>query len=426
MVTSTATSTTPLTITPLALPVTPAASAGLGRSVVDKTSVDDWIKWYESKDISTSIDKKGQEELFIAFNLSISKEDCKKKLIDHQESLFLFKEIFGNKLNMFHHVRVEGGTVYDSTVHTSFMQGVDKEFATPMTPDTDILFEKPAGAAIPVPTITNILQVTTKDEVNALTDGATTVYKPRNFIPVTPFLCQDVNDAIEESDGDCGIALMKVVQAIKMFDTKHADNIFYLDKAKQKCKDLLCWLYLASQNNPSIKPIPTSISSNRRIREIYKSLVSSCLTTASMDSRLGFDEAILSDRLGNHLKRPLEMIATSNETNIDILRSMQAHSVKLAETASKSFSKIPEKYQNILMVASSQGEVTAMELNEEAKEFFKCSNLLNASIMLNSVLEAEGIDCSVPNSMVTALVHGSFLWVNAVTPSNFCIFSSDF
>lgn len=58
-----------------------------------------------------------------------------------------------------------------------------------------------------------------------------------------------------------------------------------------------------------------------------------------------------------------------------------------------------------------------MEINENAKAFFKCSNNLNANIMLNSLLETEGIDCSISSAMTTALMHGCFLWINAITPS---------
>ena len=71
----------------------------------------------------------------------------------------------------------------------------------------------------------------------------------------------------------------------------------------------------------------------------------------------------------------------------------------------------------MILVASSIGDITEVEINNEAKAFFKCSNLLNASILLNSMLDAQRINCSISNAMVTALMHGSFLWTNPLTPS---------
>ena len=93
--------------------------------------------------------------------------------------------------------------------------------------------------------------------------------------------------------------------------------------------------------------------------------------------------------MGNHLKRPLEIIATSNNTQADILRALQVQNDKANEKLSRSFTKLPKQYQNMILVASSQGEITAMELNEQATEFFKCSNQLSANVMLNCILETK-------------------------------------
>ena len=87
--------------------------------------------------------------------------------------------------------------------------------------------------------------------------------------------------------------------------------------------------------------------------------------------------------------------------------------------ASRSFAKLPNQYQNMILVASSQGEVTAMELNDQAKAFFKCSNHLSANVMLNCLLETKQVDCSISTAMTQALLCGCFLWRNAITPSGF-------
>ena len=117
--------------------------------------IDNWIKWFESRKSAEFVNKEAQAELFAAFNASIEEEDCKKKLFDHQEVLFLFRETFGNKMNVFHHIIEIGGTIYDNTVDVGLIKGVEKDSATLMTPDTDILFEKPTGMAVVVPTVTN-------------------------------------------------------------------------------------------------------------------------------------------------------------------------------------------------------------------------------------------------------------------------------
>ena len=88
------------------------------------------------------------------------------------------------------------------------------------------------------------------------------------------------------------------------------------------------------------------------------------------------------------------------------------------EKSSKSFKKIPQNYQKMILVASSVNKATIVELNLQTAEFFKSQNILHANIMLNSHLEMEQIDCSISNAMTTSLLYGSFLWVNSVTPSD--------
>ena len=65
------------------------------------------------------------------------------------------------------------------------------------------------------------------------------------------------------------IFFLKVLQAIKNFDTSHGADMEFADKAKQKYKDIVYWIYLASTSNPHIKAIPTTITSNSRVREEF-------------------------------------------------------------------------------------------------------------------------------------------------------------
>ena len=149
------------------------------NTATDKQNTENWIAWFESRESSNFVNKQAQEELFQAFNASTNTVDCKKKLLDHQEVLFLFKETFGDRLNVFHHVTQVGGTVYDKDIHFGLIQGVDIDMATVTTPSMDTLIETPEGAAVAVPTMTSLLQVSSLEDIEALTNGASTVYKPR-------------------------------------------------------------------------------------------------------------------------------------------------------------------------------------------------------------------------------------------------------
>ena len=71
----------------------------------------------------------------------------------------------------------------------------------------------------------------------------------------------------------------------------------------------------------------------------------------------------------------------------------------------------------MILVVSSRRDVVSSDINENGLEFFKQSTSLLAQIYLNSYLESKDIECSVSLALVIILMHGSFLWSNAVTPS---------
>jgi hypothetical protein len=390
------------------------------NTVTDETPtpVDNWIDWFNSRESAEFVNKQAQEELFRAFNATQGVEECKKTLYDHQEVMFLFKETFGDQMNVFHHITETGGTVYDNDIEIGFIQGVEHDSSTFMTPVIETLCEKPLGAALAVPTATNILAITSRTDIDDLNDGTTT-YKPRNFIPVPPFLCNTVCMSIKDNKGNGKDLLLAVVLAIKAFDSKYDTNDAYKNKAKQKCKEMLYWLFLASKLDSPVKATPTTVTTSRKLRDQLDQVLHQCLDTTNKIRPQGPPQLELANALGNQLKRPLEIIATSNSTQSDILRSFQAQHEKTNEKTSRSFTKLPAQYQNMILVASSQGEVTAMEINDQAKAFFKCSNQLSANVMLNCLLETKQIDCSVSSAMTQALMCGCFLWRNAVTPSGF-------
>ena len=153
-----------------------------------------WLEWFTSRESSTIIDKEKQEQLISKFDISKSTEECKQNLLLHDETIFLFKENFGDsKVNTFHHLSEVGGTVYDQLVHLGSIQGVDKEVAAIVTPNIDTLLSIESAAAVQVPTMTNLWSVSTIEDINNLVAGATTTYRPRNFIPLVPFLLIDAN-----------------------------------------------------------------------------------------------------------------------------------------------------------------------------------------------------------------------------------------
>ena len=236
-----------------------------GNSSTTPAAIVNWIEWLDSRDSATFINQKAQEQLFQEFAPTITADECKRKLLDHHETLFLFKENFGNRVNVFHHMIEIGSTVYEPSVQIGFIQGVGTEVASVMTPDATILCEPQSSGAVHTPTVTNILNVTSITDIDALSDGSLT-YKPRNFIPVTPFLCQTVSESVMEDQGCGKEMLLKLVNAIKAFDVQYSGNTDYCDKAQQKCKDVLYWVYLACQGNGAIKAVPTAVCHSARIR----------------------------------------------------------------------------------------------------------------------------------------------------------------
>ena len=117
------------------------------------------------------------------------------------------------------------------------------------------------------------------------------------------------------------------------------------------------------------------------------------------------------------LKRHFEVLAVSTSEISDYMEKMTQLQSKNSEKSSNSFKKIPTKYQNMIFVASSVGEITEVEYNAEAFEFFKFSNNINAQVTLNSQFQIEGIKCSVSSAVTATLLYGRFLWKNPLSPS---------
>ena len=130
-------------------------------------------------------------------------------------------------------------------------------------------------------------------------------------------------------------------------------------------------------------------------------------------------ENALKRPLEESLKRPLEVLASSSSATQDLLQKLTQINSQNLDKASKSFKKIPTKFQKILLTAASVNDVIVSELEPNAMEFFGSSSPLNTQIILNSLLETGRIECSVSPAMETCLLHGNFNWIDPLTPSGF-------
>jgi len=127
----------------------------------------------------------------------------------------------------------------------------------------------------------------------------------------------------------------------------------------------------------------------------------------------------ISSQVEKSLKRPFEVLASSTASTSEFMEKLTQLQSNSNEKVSKSFKKLPGKYKQMILVAASTGEITLVDYDADAVEFFQSSSNLNAQILLNSKLEGENIDCTVSPAMTTSLMVGSFLWRNPVSPSGF-------
>ena len=109
------------------------------------------------------------------FSSNILKIDCIDAGMQHNETAFLHKASFGEmNITIFHHLVTAGETIYNNHRKAyGFIQGLRSTTASAMTPDIDTLCAQPLGTALPVPSVTQILAVTSIEEVDGLTDSAT-------------------------------------------------------------------------------------------------------------------------------------------------------------------------------------------------------------------------------------------------------------
>ena len=374
-----------------------------------------WLKWFSSIPSTSIINQSQQERLFKTFDATVSNDTILDIVIQHKETTFLQKVNFAaSRVTIFHHLVASGGTIYDSsTKEFGFMQGLLKGGTSmKMTPDEEILSRVEKDTDTPVPAIANVLGVQDSDAVDGLAVSATVKFRPRNFIPIPPFLLDTIHSTIELEKGDTKAVLINVAKKVKEFDTENAGKEEYKDKAKSKCKDMLYWLYLVAVNSDAIRAENTIGCSNDGV-----------LTELNAIDKVIAQETPnvpvqhLSNQLEASLKRPFEVLAATTSSTTDFMEKLTQLQNQTAEKASKTFKKIPAKYQQMILVAASQSEVTEIDYDADAAEFFKCSTPLDAQVMLNSLFETENIECSVCPAVATTLLYGSFFVEKSTFPS---------
>ena len=165
---------------------------------------------------------------------------------------------------------------------------------------------------------------------------------------------------------------------------------------------------LSCIGNGCITALPTKSASNRDLIKDVQLATNACLinhlNAALPTHQVEIHRTLVSDQL----KKQLKLIGTSMMSRQYFLCQLTTMQATSSDKSSKSFKKLPPKYQNMMLVAARKGEVMEVELNDQASAFFKCSIFLNANIILNSFFEAEIVECSVSNAATAALTRSSF------------------
>ena len=77
---------------------------------VDLSEMDSWKSWLASRQSNNFVNNTSKARLFEVFNFTKSKEECKQSLLDHDQTVFLFRQnLEDSKVNIFHHLTKEGG-----------------------------------------------------------------------------------------------------------------------------------------------------------------------------------------------------------------------------------------------------------------------------------------------------------------------------
>lgn len=381
---------------------------------VNKVAFKSWLDWFANRPSSIFINKKRQEELFQSFQNCVSNDECINLIKKNTEITYLFRQS-NDSLGIFHHLTTVGGTIMDNTESTGFILGVEEDLTAFLKFDLNLLTDK-ASSAEKIPILSHLTQLSKIEDVENLQVGSTTSFQPRNFIPLPPFTIPTVNECIMNG-GNSKTLLVECAKSFRTFDADHAGDGEYVDKAKSKCKDLLAWLYLASKDK--VQVVPTLACMDRPLVTELKKLTQESLQqdTSGVPAGPPPPSSLISPGFRSEMTRSINVIAAAAVGSHDAMQKLANFQEKSNDKETKSFKKMPEPHQKMLLIASSRGNVVPTDLNDKAMKFFACSTVSKAKEYLNSYLEQKGIDCRVPTAMATALWNGSFRWEDAISPS---------
>ena len=370
-----------------------------------------WLEWFQSRESAPKIDDSMKKVLFETFDASKSEENIKTSLLNHKETVYMLKQNFGkNKLNIFHHLEAVGGNIYQTDEHFGAIQGVEKDVTCVVTIDMPQLLDKSNETG--VPSVDDYLKTTNENDYRNLKASTNDKFASRNFIPIPPFLLQVVSDTLVRTDGDSKEVLLAVIKCINDFDNEVTNNGTGKELAKDSCGDILHWIFLASKNK--VKSTPTVGCSVKEVRARFNDIQNIIGNETQVQV---IQPASTNQDLSTSIKRPLEMIAASSSSTQDFLCKLTQIQTSNQEKSSSSFSKLSERTQNMMLVASSRGTVVPTELQDEAMKFFKLSSVSKAQQYLESYLENQSIECTIQTAVANLLLQGCFLWSNPLTPS---------
>ena len=198
------------------------------------------------------LDKAHKRTMFNTFNVSITEEKCKEKLLKQDEIAFLFKLNFGQgKVNIIHHFQAVGGNLWSNTSEKfGAIQGIQRNGICIVIPDTNQLFGISEGNNS-VPQVKDLLELRNVNEIDQIQVSNDTRYQARNIIPIPPFMINKISLAIQRSQGESKevlIAAIAAIAAIKEVDIAIETIDENMEKASNSCGDLLHWLFLAAKN----------------------------------------------------------------------------------------------------------------------------------------------------------------------------------
>ena len=374
------------------------------------THYSNWTEYYDALPASTTINQGRMEQMLQSFDSSISPAGVQASMLQNKDIVFLPRTGFNKSLGLLHHLEILGGTIASPVEQCACILGIDRATEIVVSPDASILFKNPHVDHYILPARADIMKCTSVEEIDQLQVSNQHI-RPRNFIPVPPFLIRTVANSIDSVNQNSKAVLLNTIKAIKEFDELYKDDDFFTEKAAIKCKLFIQWLFVAAtdDNDEGIAQINFVPCLSVDLLQQISNFKSSTLTT-NQD---------LNSQVTQALVAPLQQLAASSRSTQEALLRMTETQAKELSTSEKSFKKIPSKYRNMLLMAGSLGQVTPSTLNEEAMEFFKLSGVKQAHIHLNTILEGKHIRVSVPHAVANALYNGAFKWTNLAVPSGF-------